>query len=207
VKPKPTFWLPIALMFVFALTRWPGLLPDNFSAAYALAFCAGVYFRGSLAWWLPLGTMLASNILLNAFYYHFPILDSYMVFTLFAFACVIGLGRFFRPDSSLGKLVLGGLLGAILFYLVSNTMAWIFEPTQPYPKSVSGWIQALTTGTPGWPETWKFFRNTLLSSGLFSALFVGSMKAVQKAEQTETEEAEETPEEESQPDQPEESKA
>ena len=29
--------LPIALVLVFALSRWPGMLPQNFSAAYALA--------------------------------------------------------------------------------------------------------------------------------------------------------------------------
>src|SRR6185437_6736288 len=38
VKEKANLWLPIALMVVFALTRWPGVLPPNFSAAYALAF-------------------------------------------------------------------------------------------------------------------------------------------------------------------------
>jgi len=34
--------LPLALMIVFALSRVPGMMPQNFSAAYALAFCAGV---------------------------------------------------------------------------------------------------------------------------------------------------------------------
>ena len=32
------------MLLVFALSRWPGLMPMNFSAAYALAFCAGLYF-------------------------------------------------------------------------------------------------------------------------------------------------------------------
>jgi len=31
---------------------------------------------------------------------------------------------------------------------------------------------SLTTGLPGLPPTWEFFRNTLLSGGLFTALFV-----------------------------------
>ena len=46
-------FLPLALMGVFALSRLPGCLPANFSAAYALMFCAGVYFPGRLAWWPP----------------------------------------------------------------------------------------------------------------------------------------------------------
>ena len=28
----------------------------------------------------------------------------------------------------------------------------------------------------GCPQTWEFFRNTMLSGGLFTGLFVGSMK-------------------------------
>ena len=63
-------WLPAVFLALFALSRWPGLFPPNFSAATALAFCAGVYFRGAMAWWLPLGTMLATDVALNVFYYH-----------------------------------------------------------------------------------------------------------------------------------------
>ena len=39
-------------------------------------------------------------------------------------------------------------------------------------QNFAGWIQALTTGRPDWhPTTWEMFRNTLLSGGLFTALF------------------------------------
>src|SRR4051794_17537120 len=60
--------LPIALMIVFALSRIPGMLPQNFSAAYALAFCAGVYFSGGMAWWLPLGALVITDIGLDLYY-------------------------------------------------------------------------------------------------------------------------------------------
>jgi len=56
---KGKLLLPVIFVATFALSRIPGLLPLNFSVAYAFAFCAGVYFRGALAWWLPLGVMLA----------------------------------------------------------------------------------------------------------------------------------------------------
>src|SRR5689334_16839598 len=68
VKEKSNVWLPVALMLALALTRWPALLPPNFSAAYALVFCAGVYLPRPLAWWLPLATMVASDIALNLYY-------------------------------------------------------------------------------------------------------------------------------------------
>ena len=47
-------------MVVFALSRVPGMLPQNFSAAYGLLFCAGVYFSGRSAWWVPLTTLLVT---------------------------------------------------------------------------------------------------------------------------------------------------
>ena len=47
-----------------------------------------------------------------------------------------------------------------------------------YEKTLAGWLRALTTGMPGYPPTWEFFRGTLLSGGLFSGLFVGAMKLV-----------------------------
>src|SRR5271157_36319 len=42
---KRLVW-PVLLIVVFALSRWPGLMPPNFSAAYAILFCAGLYLPG-----------------------------------------------------------------------------------------------------------------------------------------------------------------
>jgi hypothetical protein len=63
-------------------------------------------------------------------------------------------------------------------------------------------LQALTTGTPNYPSTWEFFRNTLLSGGLFTGLFVAAMKATAESPAEKTAgvrekepETEETPEE------------
>lgn len=181
-------------MAVFALTRWPGLLPANFSAAYALAFCGGIYFIGPMAWWLPLVTLFITGTLLNWLYYDFPLIDGYVLLSYLAFGVLVGLGRLFRRYKSPITLIGGGLLGAILFYLITNTISWIFEPTQPYPKTPSGWLKALTIGTAGWPETWTFFRNTLLSSGLFTGLFVGAMKMSECVEKAEEPQVEEEPE-------------
>lgn len=66
-------------------------------------------------------------------------------------------------------MILGSLLGVLLFYGVTNTLAWLRDPA--YAKTLAGWWTALTTGSAGWPETWKFLRNSLLSGAVFSALF------------------------------------
>lgn len=189
-------------MLVFALSRIPGMMPQNFSAAYALAFCGGLYFAGAMAWWLPLSVLLGTDILLNVFYYHVSFLDPYMLVKTLAFVGIIALGRLFKPKMSWWKLVGGGLLGAVLFYLVTNAASWLNNPG--YPKTLAGLWQALTTGLPGFPPTWSFFRSTLFSGGLFTALFVGAMKiteaAESKAEQEAPEEsADEEPEEAPEP--------
>src|SRR5438128_6865183 len=121
VKVKWNIWLPVLLMIVFAFTRWPGLHPPpNFSAFYALAFCAGVYFPRSLAWWLPLLTVVATDLVINLCYYHQP-LASFQLVNYAVYALIIWLGTRFKPGASWFKLLSGGLLGAILFYLITNT--------------------------------------------------------------------------------------
>jgi len=187
-------------MVVFALTRWPGLMPPNFSAVYALMFCAGVYFPKRLAWWLPFAMMFITDILLTRFYYHasfgWEIIGNYV-----CYAVLVWLGRRFSPKASWLALVGGGLLGAIIFYLVSNTFSWLFNPyhNPEYTRTIAGWIKALTTGISGWPQTWEFFRNTLTSSGLFTGVFAGAMKIMEALEPEEDEEPVQEPEKDEQP--------
>jgi len=192
VKEKWNKLLPVLFVAVFAVSRIPGLMPANFSVAYAFAFCAGVYFRGATAWWLPLGVMAATDIGLN-FYYQHANPDgnvwsaanlANLAFNYAAYAVLIFLGRRFKPQSRFVALLGGGLLGAILFYLITNTASWFFNPfnNPEYSKNLAGWIIALTKGTGGYPSTWEFFRSTLFSGGLFTALFVAAEKLTAPAE-------------------------
>jgi hypothetical protein len=185
VNGKLGRFLPLILMAVFVVTRWPGLMPPSFSAAYALAFCAGVYWGPRLAWSLPLATFVLSDVLLNLFYYRVAPISGYTFVNYVGYAALIAWGRHSSPRSRWWILTGRGLLGAMFFYLVTNTAAWIHNPA--YVKALTGWFQSLTVGTAGWPPTWEFFRNTLLSGGLFTALFVGAAKA-SEAMESETEE-------------------
>ncbi len=196
-----TLW-PLALMVVFALSRVPGMLPQNFSAAYALVFCAGVYFSGRLAWWLPLATLLLTDIALDLYYLHlgWQVFDlptiKYQLINYAAYLALIWLGRRYKPQSSFVSLLGGGVLGAMLFYLITNTASWLFNPfgNPEYTRNLIGWLTALTKGTAGWPQTWEFFRNTLLSGGIFTGLFVGAMKMVEASESAQEKEPEQQPE-------------
>jgi hypothetical protein len=189
--------LPLAFVLVFALSRFPGMLPQNFSAVYALVFCAGVYFSGRTGWWLPLSVILVTDIGLNVYYWlhGWNVWDvkvlRYQLFNYVAYAGMIWLGKRFKPQSSFLGLLGGGILGALLFYFITNTASWLFNPfhNPEYTRNVASLLTALIKGTNGWPETWEFFRNTLLSGGLFTGLFVGAMKLGESSESPQEKEA------------------
>ena len=205
---KTSFW-PVVLILVFALSRWPGAMPQNFSAAYALCFCAGLYLPRRLAWILPLGVMMVTDVLLSFFYYQTP---EYPVTVMgfvrdqapnyLSYALIIGLGVFLGTKKrTLVTLLSGGILGAIVFYLVSNTAAWLASPS--YGKTLAEWIRALTIGDPNYhPTTWEFFRGTLLSGGLFTGLFVAAMKYCESRVESPVEKGEEAPEAEADDEEP-----
>ncbi len=187
VKGKWQVLLPVVFILIAAMTRWPGLFPLNFSAFYALAFCAGAFFPGRVAWWVPLGTLLATDLLLNC-YYQFvlgvPAFQWFQIINYAAFAALIALGRVFGPNRGWLTLLTGGVLGACLFYVITNTAAWLFNPFRnpEYTRDLAGWLIAMTRGTAGHPPTWEFFRNTLLSGGLFTGVFVAAIRFTSEPE-------------------------
>ncbi|MBU6410157.1 MAG: hypothetical protein KGR98_07200 [Verrucomicrobia bacterium] len=168
--------LPFAFVAILALARWPKLFPPDFSPIYGVAFCAGAYLPGRMGWVLPLGTMLATDLVLNVFFYHAPAAGLFYLAPNYAlYAGIIWFGRVIGARAAFLKLLAGGVLGSVVFYLVTNTMSWLMIPG--YPKTVAGWIQALTIGLPGiHPTSWEMFRNTLSSGGLFTALVVAAEK-------------------------------
>jgi hypothetical protein len=177
--------LPYIFMLVAALSRWPGLFPPNFSAFYGLAFCAGAFFPRHVKWWLPLGTLVVTDIALDVYYHSFSAMQ---LVNYVAYALLILLGTRFNHRSRFLGLLAGGILGAILFYLLTNTASWLFDAE--YTKDLAGWIKALTVGRSGFPPTLEFFRNTLMSGGLFTGLFAGALKLTEAPEPAEEKEPE-----------------
>ena len=191
-------------MALAALSRWPGLFPPNFSAFYALAFCAGAFFPRTIKWWLPLGTLVVSDLALNLYYYfalHINAFKATQLINYAAFLAIVWFGTRFNPRTSFLRLLTGGIVGAILFYVITNTGAWLFNPfgNPEYTKDLAGLIIALTKGTGGYPTTIEFFRNTLLSGGLFTGLFAAASKLTEAPEEAEEEEPVEEPEGEEAP--------
>ena len=170
-------------MLVFAASRWhtvdqegnlEPLLPYNFSAAHALLFCAAFWLPGWLGWVLPMATIIVTDLLLNSFVYNEPLLLQSSIPIWISLGIFVVLAKWLAKRRSYSRVFLGTFIGTLLFYLVSNTMAWLGNPA--YVKSFAGWIQALTVGLPGFPPTWFFGLKSLLGTSLFTGLFAGAMK-------------------------------
>ena len=170
-------------MLVFAASRWhtvdqegnlEPLLPYNFSAAHALLFCAAFWLPGWLGWVLPMATIIVTDLLLNSFVYNEPLLLQSSIPIWISLGIFVVLAKWLAKRRSYSRVFLGTFIGTLLFYLVSNTMAWFGNPA--YVKSFAGWIQALSVGLPGFPPTWFFGLKSLLGTSLFTGLFAGAMK-------------------------------
>jgi hypothetical protein len=177
--------MPAIALVLILLAAAYRLLPlmdvslSNFSPLMAIAFCGGVYARDRRMWLVPFAALSLSDLFLDWFYttkygYPFPFLG--FVARTACFAATVGLGAWVARRKSWLWLLNGSLLGAVLFYLVTNTQAWFSDPF--YAKSLAGWWQALTTGHPEFPPTYLFFRNTLFGDLMFTGFFAGLMELV-----------------------------
>lgn len=149
----------------------PGWLP-NFSPMAALCLCGAAFLPVRLAIVVPFVALLGTDLVLNA-HYGFPLFTVEFLGKTIAFAVVAALGWQLRKNARPGVILPAVLGSSVFFYLATNTASWLYEPG--YAKNIAGWIQALTTGLPGYAPTWVFYRNTLAGDVLFAALFLACM--------------------------------
>ncbi len=192
----------ILLATAYRLAGTVDLGLSNFSPLMAIAFCGAVYFRNRLMWAVPFLALALSDVYINNFYareygIHWPV-AGFVARTL-CFALALGLGWWVSRRKSWLWLLNGSLLGALLFYVITNTQSWFTDPF--YAKTLAGWWQALTVGHPEFPPTIYFFRNTLFGDLMFTGLFAGLMEwaAQRRGEPSLLDREEETEPEEPEP--------
>jgi hypothetical protein len=170
-------WVPL-LMIVLALTlQWlklnspqTSLLP-NFSPWMALAFTGTLVMSHALPWFVwPLAMFAVNLAALGSAALTAENLSIYGIYALAAWTAAQLRGRL-----GLVQGFLGVILCSALFYVVTNTVSWAGNAA--YVKSLTGWIQALTTGLPGYLPTWTFFRASFFSDLGFSALLMLAFNA------------------------------
>ena len=145
----------------------------NFAPVAAVALCGAAYLPRRMAVALPLAMLFVSDVILNVFHYHQPLLTFDILPRYAALVLISALGFALRGRAKLPALVGASIAGSLLFYVITNTGSWISDPG--YTKDFAGWTQALTGGLPGFPPTWSFYRNTLLGDVCFTLLFAACM--------------------------------
>ena len=148
---------------------------SNFAPLAAIALCGAVYFPPKFKFTVPLAALFLSDLVLNL-HYGAPLFAPLMVCRYVALALVGWIGLSIANRPSLKTLLPASIAGSTLFYVVTNAFAWLSDPG--YVKNFAGLIQAFTVGLPQYSATptWMFFRNSLLSDLLFTALFVLCVK-------------------------------
>lgn len=156
----------VGYAFVGAPVEWA-----NFSPLAAILLCGPIYLPSKTALFFGAASILAADLILNA-HYHAPLIDTGMLFRCLSFGLILLLGFWIKQQryNNMLFLVASTLAGSFLFYLITNTGAWM--TTADYPKTFPGWWQALTFGLPGFPSTLFFFRNSVFSDLFFTVLFV-----------------------------------
>lgn len=153
----------------------PGFMP-----LAAVSLCAGVYLPRRLALAVPLGILMLSDAIIDAHYgpqFHF---FSAGTFANYALLALVGLGgmtlRRALPGRTPGfaPVLAATLAGSVFFYAASNFLACLGSPD--YPQTAAGFFQALTVGLPGYLPSYVFFRNGLVSDGLYSMVFVACVR-------------------------------
>lgn len=169
-----SIWLPVLLLAGGLALRAVKLRMGaadplgNIAPWMALAFTGAIVFPRALQWWIWPASLLAVDVAVQGTTALANLQHIWLVYVCFAVAAIWG-------DSLRNRVGVVGTLARVVgcsvgFYLITNTQAWLVSAA--YEKTLGGWIQALTTGVPGYPPTLVFLRNSLLSDVGFSLVLL-----------------------------------
>ena len=128
--------------------------PPNIAPIAALALFCGITVPNWRGFALPIIVMVLSDIFLG-FHATIP-------FVYGSFMLIVGIGYLLRKNKSPRNIILGSLIGSILFFFVSNFGVWMTSPM--YEKTFSGLLHCYEMGIP-------FFRNTVIGDLLYTGIF------------------------------------
>ena len=153
--------IAVGLILLSIASRFFAVMP-NFSPIMAVALFSGVVFSNrKLAMLIPISALFISDLFIGL---HPTMLSVYL-----SFAVIVLLGM--RMKEVTVKNVLGNsLLGAVIFFAITNFAVW-----------AAGWYGYTFAGLATCFEmAIPFFRTTLASSILYSALLFGGFYLAEK---------------------------
>jgi hypothetical protein len=138
--------------------------PPDFSPIGAMALFGGANFASKRAAFLvPLTALFLSDLVLG-FYRITPVVYG-------SFALITCLGFWIRRRQTVWRIAGMSVAAAGLFFVVTNFGEWALYSL--YPKTLTGLAECYTAAIP-------FFRNTLASDGLYSAMLFGGLGLAKK---------------------------
>jgi uncharacterized membrane protein len=133
--------------------------PGNFSPLASLALFGGASFASRrAAFVVPLLGLFLSDLVLG-FYSIMPVVYG-------SFALIVCLGFWVRQRRSVSRIIGATLAGSLSFYVLTNLGVWAFGSF--YPKTWLGLWDCYVAAIP-------YFRNTVASGLLYSALLFGGL--------------------------------
>lgn len=146
----------------------------NFTPVIAMLLLAGVYMKARQLW-IPIVALVASDIVLNVWVYHWTYQvagGSDQYFTWAAYLVVLALA----VVALKGRVKVTALLGTALasstaFFLISNFGVWIADDM--YPHTLSGLATCYLMGVP-------FYRNAAVGDLLYTAAFFGAYALIEQ---------------------------
>ncbi len=133
----------------------------QFTATLAIALFAGMYLNKRLAWIVPVGMMLVTDMILG---FH----DT-MLFTYGSMLAISAIGIFLKDRKSFGNVFAGSIGAALLFFVLTNFGAFLTL----YPRTWAGFQECYILAVP-------FFRSTLLSTVAYSMVLYAGYEALMK---------------------------
>jgi hypothetical protein len=138
--------------------------PPNFTPIAALALFGGASFADRRAAFLvPLVGLLLSDWVLG-FYALMPVVYG-------SIGLIVCLGFWVRRAPGFARTASAAVAGAVVFFAVTNLGVWAFDSL--YARTWTGLGACYTAAIP-------FFRNTLSSDLLYSALLFGGLALLEK---------------------------
>ena len=152
----------IAIAAAFRVARHPW----NFTPVGAMALFSGAILKDRrLAFAFPLLALFAGDIFIG--FYKLGVM--LLVYTSFTLSVLIG--RWVGNRRSVGRISGATLLGAIQFFLVTNSAMWALGSS--YPHNFAGLSLCYEAGIP-------FFWNTLAGDAFYAALFFGTFALAER---------------------------
>ena len=160
VASGPSREAPVMVFVLLVLAAASRLLPHppNFAPVAAMGLFAGAFAGRRGAWLVAFGALVASDVVLG-FYHPMSMFWNYLAFA----ACLLLGSGWLQRTRTFTRVAGAVLASAVTFFVISNFGMWA---SGYYPRTWAGLVECYVQALP-------FFRNTLASDVLYSAVLFG----------------------------------